>query len=106
MVSAQDMPSVFERLSSPKTWAEDDLRKLIDVIIAEKAITHTPGDLAKMSLGEQNGSPFTQRIAEAPPPPPKKFTMPKFNIYNRRTDLADHLIYYQHERPTGYLIMM
>lgn len=68
MVSAQDMPSVFERLSSPKTWAEDDLRKLIDVIIAEKAITHTPGDLAKMSLGEQNGSPFTQRIAEAPPP--------------------------------------
>ena len=59
---------------------EHDLRKLIDSIVARKAVAPTSRDLAKKSLGAQNGSPFTQTIANFPPP--KKFSMPKFNIYN------------------------
>lgn len=64
--------SIFERLSikdaSPKTWAEQDLRRLIDSTVAGKAIPHTPRDLARKLLDEQNGSQFTQRIVDAPPP--------------------------------------
>lgn len=70
-----------------------DLKKLIDSIVTGKAVAHTPRDLAKNSLGEQNGSHFTLRIAYAPPP--KKFSIPKFNIYNGRIEPADHVRYYQ-----------
>ena len=56
-------------------------------------MAYTLRDIANKSLGEQNGSPFTSRITYAPPP--KKFSMPKFNIYNGRTDPADHVRYYQ-----------
>lgn len=63
--------SVFNRLikknAGPKMWAEHDLRRLINTTIAGKAVAHTPRDLAKRSLGEQNGSPFTPRIAKATP---------------------------------------
>lgn len=39
------------------------------------------------------GSQFSQRIVDAPSP--KKFSIPKFNVYNGRTDLDDHVRYYE-----------
>ena len=76
--------SVFNRITKndvwPKTWAEHNVRKLIDSTMADKAVAHTPRDLAKKSYGEQNGSPFTRIITDAPPP--KNFSLPEFNIYN------------------------
>ena len=44
-------------------------------------------------MGEQSGSPFTQRIVDAPPS--KKFSSPKFTVYNGRTDPVDHVYYNQ-----------
>lgn len=77
----------------PKAWAKHNLRRLIDSTVAGKAIANTLWDLAKKSLGEQNDSPFTQRIVDALPP--KKFSMPKFKIYDGRIDPTDHVRYYQ-----------
>ena len=74
-------------------WAENDLRILISSTVARKAIPHTPRDLARKSLGEQSGSRFIQRIADAPHS--KKFYAPNFNVYNGRIDPADHVHYYQ-----------
>ena len=37
--------------------------------------------------------PHSHKIADVPSP--KKFSAPKFNIYNDRTDHADHVKYYQ-----------
>ena len=42
-----------------KVWAKSELRRLINSTVAGKAIPHTPRDLARKSLGKQNGSPFT-----------------------------------------------
>ena len=84
---------IIENDARLKAWAEHDLRKLIDSTVAGKAVAHTSRDLAKKSLGKQNGSPFTKRITEASPP--KKFSMPKFNVYSR-TDPVDHVKNYQH----------
>lgn len=50
-------------------------------------MAYTLRDLSNKSLCEQNESIFTPKIAYAPPP--KKFSMPKFNIYNGQTDSAD-----------------
>lgn len=61
---------VFDKFSKkdvyPKTWADQDLRKLIGSTVVGKFATHAPMDFARKSLGEHNGSPFTQRIADAP----------------------------------------
>lgn len=88
--------SVLERLSGkdvgPKTWAEHDLRKVINFAIVGKAISHTPRVLSRKSLGERSVSSFTQRIVDAPPP--KKLSAPKLHIYNGRSDPADHIRYY------------
>lgn len=55
---------IFERLlekyGGPKVWVDHNLKRLIDAIVAGKAIAHNPRDLAKKSLGEHNGSLFTQ----------------------------------------------
>ena len=101
-IATSDIPtvhqrqSVFQRLtekdSGPKVWAENDLRRLISSTVDGKAIPHTLRDLARKSLGEHNGSPFSQRIADAPPP--KKFSAPKFTVYNRRIDPTNHVWYY------------
>ena len=97
--------SVFDRIiendARPKTWAEHDLMKLIESTVAGKAVAHTLRDLAKKSLGEQNGSPFTTRIIETSPL--RKFLMPKFNVYNGQTDPADHVRYYQQVMAYGAL---
>lgn len=99
---AQDRPanSVFHRLTEPdgrqKTWAQNDLRKLIDLTMAGRSATvvaHKTRDLANKSLGEESGSLFTQKIAKYPPL--KKFSMAKFNAYNGRTNPADHVRYCQ-----------
>lgn len=66
---------------------------MINSIVAGKNRARTPRDLARKSLGEQSGSPFTQRIIDVLPP--KKKFMLKFNIYNGRTNLADYVRYYQ-----------
>lgn len=58
-----------------------------------KAIAHTLRDLAKKILGEKSGSPFTQRIADAPLY--KKFYLLKFNVYNSWTDPTNQIKYYQ-----------
>lgn len=76
-----------------KTWAEHNVKRLIDFTVIGKAIPHIQRDLARKSLGEQSGSLFTQMIADALPP--KRIYTLKFNIYNDRSDLIDHVRYYQ-----------
>ena len=53
---------------------------IYSAIADKKADGKSITELAKKALGEDNGSPFTQRIQDAPPP--KKFGQPKFNIYD------------------------
>lgn len=62
---------------------------LVDKTNEEKSTT----ELARMALGEDNGSPFAQRIKDAPPL--KKFSLPKFNIFDGRFDPADHIRHYK-----------
>lgn len=50
---------LFTKYAAPKSWAKQDLRKLIDFIIVGKVIPHTPRDFTRKSLGGQNGSLFT-----------------------------------------------
>lgn len=49
--------------------------------------------MAKKALGEEQGSPFTQRITDAPPP--RKLCPFKFNVYNVRSDPIDHVHNYK-----------
>ena len=101
-VSAQNMlaTGVFNKLTElgglPKTWAKHDRCKILDTTVVGRTATivaHMLRDLAKKSLGEESGSPFNPKIVDALPP--KKFSMPKFNVYNGRTDPANHVRYYQ-----------
>ena len=77
-----------------KNWVKKDLRKLIYLALDEKKISdaRTTTELAMKVLGEEQGSPFPQRIADEPPP--RKFRPPKFNVYNGWSNLADHVRYY------------
>lgn len=93
IVAQRESEMLSTKDAGPKTWAEQDLRRLIDSTVARKAIPHTPRYLARKSLRDQRSSPFTQRIADVPPS--KKFYAPKFNIYNGRLDPANHVRYYQ-----------
>ena len=51
--------SIFNRLtekeSAPRTWAEDDLRVMIDRAVASKIIAQMPRELAMRSLGSRMG---------------------------------------------------
>ena len=66
---------------------------MIDKAATGRTTVQTPRELAKKSLGQQNGSPFTQRVVDAPPP--RKFSVPKFTVYDGKSDPADHIRYYQ-----------
>lgn len=81
--------------SRPQNWAEQDSRKMTYSGIADKKVDgRTTTELGRKALGEDQGSPFTQRIQDAPTP--KKFGQQKFNIYVGRLDLADHVRHYKH----------
>lgn len=53
----------------------------------------TTKELVKKALREEQGSAFTQRIADALPP--KKSSLPKFNVYNSLSKSAGHVRYYK-----------
>lgn len=71
------------------------MRKLIYSALDDKNISDawTITELARNALEEEHVSPFTQRIINAPPP--KKFSPPKFIVYNSRSDLVDYVCYYK-----------
>lgn len=74
--------------------AEEDLRKIIYSAIADKKIDgQSTAKLARKALGEDQASPFTKRIQDAPPP--KKFGQQKINIYDNRSDTVDHVRHYK-----------
>lgn len=65
--------------------------------IADKKVDgKSIAELASKALGEDQGSPFTHRIQDTPPP--KKFGQQKFNIYNGSLDPADHVRHYKQVR--------
>ena len=66
---------------------------IYSAIVDKKVDGKSTTELAKKALGEDQGSPFTQRIQDALPP--KKFGQPKFNIYDGRSDPADHVRHYK-----------
>lgn len=53
----------------------------------------TTKELVKKALREEQGSAFTQRIADALPP--KKSSLPKFNVSNSLSKPAGHVRYYK-----------
>lgn len=53
----------------------------------------TTTELAMRMLGEDQGSPFTQRIQDALSS--KRFGQQKFNIYDGHSNPADHVRYYK-----------
>lgn len=69
---------------------------MIRVEVADKMIgsrARTIKDLAKKALKEEKWSPFSKRIAEASHS--KKFSHPKFMVYNVRLELTTHVIHYK-----------
>ena len=62
---------------------------IYSAIANKKVEGKTNTELARKAFGEDQGSPFTQRIPEAPSP--KKFGQQKFNIYDGRYDPDDHV---------------
>lgn len=78
----------------PQNRAEHDLGKMIYSAINDKRVEgRTTTKLARRALGEDQGSPFTQRIQDAPLS--KKFSHQKFNTYNGRSDPANHVRHYK-----------
>ena len=63
------------------------------MIANKKVDKKTTTELVRKAFGEDQGSLFTQRIQDAPPP--KKFGQQKFNIYDGHLDSADHVRYYK-----------
>ena len=69
------------------------LLMLIDKVVLGRTAAQTPRELARKSLGQQSGSPFTPKVVHTQPP--KKFLVPKFTVYDGKSDPADHIRYYQ-----------
>lgn len=83
----------FEK-SRPQNWAKQDLRKMIySAIDDKKADGRITTELKRKALGNDQRSPFTQRIQDSLPP--NKFSQQKFNIYDGCSDPADHVRHYK-----------
>ena len=77
----------------PKThhMSDEDLKQMIVNTVENhgKKEAVTARDLARKALGKKRQSPFTARIVNAEPP--RKFTMPKYPIYDGKYGPAHHV---------------
>ena len=71
--------------------SDEDLRKMILNAVENhgKKEAVTARDLARKALGKERQSPFTARIVETEPP--RKVTMPKYPLYDGKSDPAHHI---------------
>lgn len=80
-----------EQPRPPRNKSNDDLRHFILNAVQNhgKGEARTAQDLAKRALGKKRHSPFTSQIVNAEPP--RKFTMPKYPVFDGKSDPTHHV---------------